>query len=383
MSELDRLRNRIREIDAQVLRLVRERMDCAAEVGRAKKQQGVPLRDWQVERAVLDHAESLASQLNLSPILARSLMQALIAESRAEQERLTYSNYSGEAERILVVGGRGKMGRWFVDFFADQGHRVTVYDVASSSPGAAPSIVSADLNDAAPAGPSPESAVRTVDRLESALADSDFVVIATSLETVGESIDQIVATGYRGILFDVASLKGHLKAAIERASAAGVCVTSIHPMFGPATKALSGQVICLCDCGDATATRRIRAFFSDTAATLVELSLDEHDRIISFVLGLSHLINLLFARVLREGGGSFEALNRVGSTTFHSQMATTSAVLRDNPELYYAIQKLNPYTGELYESLSRELGRLTDAVRRGDREDFVRQMCEGRDWIGR
>jgi len=345
-------------------------MDCAAQVGRAKKDQGIPLRDFQVEHAVLEHAESLSRDLRLALPLVRSIMQLLVAESRAEQERQAYSTYTGEAESILVIGGRGKMGRWCADFFEDQGHRVAVYDIASRVQNDRGAIVTSE----------PEVALATGD-LAVELKRAALAVIATPLEVVPKTIDEVVEIGFRGTLVDIASLKGHLKPSIARALHAGIAVTSIHPMFGPSTKALSGQVICICDCGNPEAANQVRSFFAETAASLVDLSLEEHDRIMSLVLGLSHLTNILFTRVLMQEASSFETLHRVGSTTFHSQMSTTATVMRDNPELYYAIQKLNPFTPRVYRSLSRELDRLTDAVTRGDRHAFVKLMVQGREWL--
>lgn len=355
MTALHEARQRVREIDAQILRLVAQRLEHAREIGRLKKLAGVPLRDWDVERAVLAHAEATAGELGLSRPLVRGLMQMLVGESRRRQERESYASYSGDAESVLVIGGRGRMGRWLCEFFADQGHRVRAWDIA-------------DPKHERPA-------------LDDLLRQATFTAVAASLETVPQVIDELAQRGCRGLVFDIASLKGHLKGSIGRARAAGLSITSIHPMFGPGTQTLSDQVICLCDCGDAEATRRVRALFAETAASLVELSLDEHDRLMGYVLGLSHLMNVLFVRVLMGSGGPLERLTRVGSTTFHSQMQTTGTVIRDDPELYYAIQRLNPFTPQLYADLGRELEALTGSVLRGDRAAFVRAMQAARAWV--
>ncbi len=358
MAELESLRARIRRIDDRILRLVSARLQCAAAVGKIKKSRGVPLRDWRVERTVLEHAERAAAEMGLPAALARGLMQMLIAEARAEQERQTYSDYAGSAENILVVGGRGRMGRWFTEFFSNQGHRVSTFDVR--------------------ADPGQPAAARS---LELGLRDTAFALLATPIDAVPDLLDQVRAIGYPGVVFDIASLKSPLRPAVQRAVAAGLAITSIHPLFGPGARTLSDQVICFCDCGDADATRRVRSFFSDTAATLVDLSFDEHDRIMAHVLGLSHLVNILFTSVLRHGGISFDRLNRVGSTTFHSQMTTTATVIQENPDLYYAIQRLNPFTPEVHARLREDLEALTAAVQGDDRRAFAAIMDAGRRWV--
>lgn len=356
MSTLDSLRAQMQEVDRQILGLIARRLELATSIGEAKRADGLPLRDYDAERRVLERVAEQAERVGLQADVARGLFQTLIAEARNEQERLTYSAYSGEAESILIVGGRGKMGRWLGEFFGNQGHRVGVWDVAD---GVDPS------------------------ELEQHLVAATVVGIATPLERVPESITEIAGQRRSGIVFDIASLKGHLKPAIAAARERGARYTSIHPMFGPGARTLSDKVICICDCGDAEATRRVEALFADTAATRVHLSLDEHDRIMAHVLGLSHLINLLFARVLMADGMPFERIERIGSTTFHSQMQTTATVMRDNPELYYAIQKLNPCTPELYATLRRELEALLATVERGDEPGFAETMRGGRGWMER
>ncbi len=360
MSETDALREQVRGLDARILELIAERMALVKRIGEGKKAAGVPLRDWEVERQVLSAARSTAQRVGLSPQLARSVMQLLIGESRAEQERQTWSSYSGDAEQILIVGGLGRMGRWFSEFFLNQGHTVSIHDTRSAA--------ARGENGGA--------------KLAELAGRASLVFVAVPLEKTAAAIDEVVAAGYRGVVCDVASLKSSLRPAMERARAAGAAVTSIHPMFGPSASTLSDKVICICDCGDAAATARVEALFRDTAATLVRLSIDEHDRIAAYVLGLSHLINVVFMRVLAESGLSFEQLRSVGSTTFLSQMNTTGTVIREDPRLYYAIQKLNPFTPGLYESLRAAVEGLTGSVLAGDLAGFAAAMTGGVEWMG-
>ncbi len=354
MSELERLREEIRDLDGELLRIVARRMDVARRIGRIKRAGGVPLRDWDVERRVLDRAAERAATHNLPSGFVRNLMQQVIAESRATQERSGYAEFAGQASDIAVVGGRGRMGAWLVDFFRNQGHRVRIVEVDT--------------------GPDDVS-------LAEAARVADMVVLATPLEVVPDALAELTAGGYRGMACDVASLKSHLVPAIEAARAAGMRYTSLHPMFGPGVQTLSDQVLVLCDCGDPEATAEVRRFFEQTAVTLVELSLSEHDRIASYVLGLSHLINIVFAGTLRRSELPYQRFARIGSTTFHSQMNTTGTVIREQPELYYRIQALNAYRPQLYEALRAELQGLCQAVESGDQEAFVHSMRQARAWI--
>ena len=358
MNGLSELRTKVRALDAEILRLVAERQQTARSIGQIKKSAQIPLRDWDVERQALEHAAREAEKLEIPQPLARSLMQVLISAACDEQERCSYSTYAGSAESILVIGGRGKMGRWFVDFFLNQGHRVSINDVVAGQP---------------------EEARRAA--LATAVEGTTLALLATPPDVSPRVIEQLTELQYAGVVFDISSLKAPLTAPIQTARERGLAITSIHPMFGPGTRTLSDQVICVCDCGHAEANERVESFFHDTAATLVRLSLEEHDRIVSYVLAASHLSNLLFTKVLMESGKAFADLNRVGSTTFHSQMVTTGTVIRENPELYYTIQKSNPFASELYDSFQRGLSAIADWVLAGDKAAFTAMMDKGRKWM--
>ncbi|MEO8503351.1 MAG: bifunctional chorismate mutase/prephenate dehydrogenase [Acidobacteriota bacterium] len=357
MDRLEGLRKRIRRLDAALLALVSERMELAVEIGAAKRDAGIPLRDYAVEKHVLARAADTAVDLGLTPELSRSLTELLIEEACRLQEEQHFSGYSGDAETILVIGGAGQMGRWFARFFANQGHRVRVFD------------------------PVVEGAEFTVAKsLAAGLDGASLAVVATPLGRVAEDIGAVVDAGFSGTLWDIASLKSHLKPALERARERGVAVTSVHPMFGPGARTLSGRVVCVCDCGDAAATARVEGLFRDTAATLVRLSLDDHDRAAAYVLGLSHLVNLVFADTLAKSGLTRTDLEAVGSTTFQSQMRTTTSVVVNSPDLYYDIQHLNPYTGEVHRRLSQVLEDWVATIHAGDRDAFARAMVAGRAW---
>jgi len=360
VDKLDALRRRIRNLDAALLGLVAERMELAREIGREKQAAGIPLRDFEVEKNVLERASRSATELDLAPEIAREVMRTLVDEACRVQEVDSFSAFAGTAETILIVGGRGRMGRWFARFFSSQGHRVRVHDQ------------SADDGEHADAP-----------TLEAGLDGATLALLAVPLDDVAATLGAVAAAGFRGTVCDIASLKAHLAPDFEAARAAGCAVTSIHPMFGPAARTLSDKVVCLCDCGVPAATEHVARLFRETAVTLVPLSLERHDEIAAYVLGLSHLVNLVFARALAGSGLSREELDAVGSTTFHGQLQTTASVVSENPDLYYSIQRLNRFTPRVHDELARSLEEFRAAVAADDRSSFARSMESARRWLMR
>jgi chorismate mutase/prephenate dehydrogenase len=152
-------------------------------------------------------------------------------------------------------------------------------------------------------------------------------------------------------------------------------------MFGPDTELLSGRHVIFVDLGNAGALTAARELFSSTMAEQVVMSLDDHDRLIAYVLGLSHALNIAFFTALAESGEAAPKLARMSSTTFDAQLDVAGRVAQDSPELYYEIQSLNDYGAESLEALSQAVERVRTAVLSHDHDTFVALMRRGRDYL--
>jgi chorismate mutase/prephenate dehydrogenase len=257
-----------------------------------------------------------------------------------------------------VIGGAGKMGRWFARFLASQGYVVETAD---------------------PTGPVPGFADRPGWRDE--VLDHDVVVVAAPLRASGEILHALAARPPRGLVFDVGSLKSPLRAGLLALRAAGARVTSIHPMFGPDTELLSGRHVLFVDLGVAEATAAARALFASTMAIQTELDLESHDRLIAYILGLSHALNIAFFTALAESGETASLLQRLSSTTFEAQLDVAARVAGESPGLYFEIQSLNDYGSESLSALLYAVERLRSVVRAGDEAGFRTLMERGRDYL--
>jgi chorismate mutase/prephenate dehydrogenase len=360
MSEdLRRLRDELAGIDRKLLELVAERTRLAGAIGDAKHQAGLPARDFQQERDVLERARATATQLGLSPRLAESLVLQLIASALAVQERqLMTSAAEGTGRRALVIGGAGRMGRWFVGFLRSQGFAVDVADPAV---------------DGGEAG-------RLADWRAAAL-DHDVIVLATPLLATNDILLELARRPPRGLVFDIGSLKSPLRRGLRALADAGARVTSIHPMFGPDTELLSGRHVIFVDLGVADATRAARDLFASTMVEQVAMDLESHDRLIAYVLGLSHALNIAFFTALAESGETAPRLATLSSTTFDEQLGVASRVAGENPKLYFEIQSLNDYGTEALSALLYATERIRSVVRAGDEEAFAALMERGRHYL--
>ena len=111
------------------------------------------------------------------------------------------------------------------------------------------------------------------------------------------------------------------------------------------------------------------------------MSLDEHDRLIAYVLGLSHALNIAFFTALAGSGEAAPRLAQLSSTTFDAQLDVATLVAQESPELYFEIQSLNDYGAESLEALVRAVESLRRAVLAKDEVAFTALMRQGREYL--
>jgi chorismate mutase/prephenate dehydrogenase len=357
--DLDDLRQRLAAIDRELLALVARRQALAVRIGEAKRRSGVATRDFEQERQVIERARAVAAELQASPDLAEQMMLLLIRSSLTVQEQGQASAAAGgSGRRVLVIGGAGKMGRWMSRFLEAQGFGVEVAD---------------------PAGPVP--GFRCVADWSGGPIDHDLVVVAAPLRISNEILLALAARRPPGVVFDIGSLKSPLRPGLRALAAAGVKVASIHPMFGPGTELLSGRHVIFVDAGSPAATATVRELFASTMAIQVDMDLESHDRLVAYVLGLSHALNIAFFTALAESGEAAPRLARMSSTTFDAQLGVAAEVARENPHLYFEIQSLNDYGTESLTALLYAVERLRSVVRAGDEAGFAALMERGRAYL--
>ncbi len=357
---LTELRERLSAVDRELMELVATRERIVTAIGVHKIETGVPTRDFEREREVLRNARGQAGSLGLDPELAEDIMRLLIRSSLTRQEQTRVAaQTAGAGKRVLIIGGAGKMGAWFAGFLASQGYGIHVADPAPT-----------DL-------PYPRT-----DDWRGLDLDHDIIIVATPMKVAAAVLAELAARAPRGLVIDIGSLKSPLRSGLEALAAAGCRVASIHPMFGPDTRLLSGRHVIFCDAGVAQATIEARSLFASTMAEQIEMSLDDHDRLIAYVLGLSHALNLVFFTALAESGELLPRLKELSSTTFDAQLRVASLVAQDNPRLYFEIQSLNSYGQTSLSALRAATEKVARLVEHGDESGFVALMEAGREYLG-
>jgi chorismate mutase/prephenate dehydrogenase len=351
-GELLEYRQRLDEIDTHIVDLIAERQAVVTTIGEHKLQTGLPLRHYEREREVIERGVARAESLGLEGSVARDILKTLIHHSLSNQEahKLVRSGH-GLGRRALVIGGLGRMGEWMSRYLDMVGYKVDVADRVEA-----------------------DTPFKRVDDWQGVVHEYDLIVVATPLRPSNDILLQLAELKPDGLVFDIGSLKSPMREGLDAMRESGCRVCSVHPMFGPSELGLSGRHILFVDVGSKTAIEEAKALFAHTAADCVELSLEEHDEVMAWVLGLSHLVNIAFAGTLAQSGEAVPLLKQISSSTFNAQLNVATQVVSENPHLYYEIQQGNSNTVEVSKHFRKVLDELVTAVSDNEEAVFIRHM---------
>ncbi len=353
--DLSTLRETIARVDRGILELLRRRMEVAAEIGRIKAGDGLPVTVKNVEERVLARARQHAEACGISEKVMEEIFRDILRASVERQHREGIALRELAGERILLVGGAGGMGTWLRGFLALGGHAI---DLVDPSYGPLPVI---------------REVAGRFGRLEEVFDLDAYaaIFIAVPLGAVGSVIEEIAARRPRGPVVEIASIKDHLREPLAAAQAAGVRVLSLHPMFGPSKSVYEPLTFVLAAHGDLDQERGlIEPLLNHPYTKLVVVPFLHHDRLMGWLLGLAHLSNLAFGAALTRSGIDRRELYDCASTTFSRQAATALSVLSEDPDLYLDIQRLNPHRSAVYAAARAALDDLERLVESRDHEGF-------------
>ena len=249
-------------------------------------------------------------------------------------------------KEIAIVGVNGKMGKWFANYFHKMGFKVKGFDTNNEIK---------------------EKFIVKANSLVSAILQIDYVLLCTPTKNTPEIIRLISKEMKRGsYLIEISSQKSKTALTLLK-TPSKVNPICIHPMFGPGTKKIDGKNIIIVPIKDAqkelSATKLLFP-----KANFVTIDAAEHDKKIAVILGLTHLINIVFAKIIAKDDKT-ELTRKMSGSTFKGQKIITESILTESPELIETIIS-NPEVRKYGEEFWKDIGRLLTDTQEGKSEEI-------------
>ena len=255
-------------------------------------------------------------------------------------------------KKATIIGAGGQMGQWFSKYFKTQGYEVTGYDSEIK-------VTSKD--------------VIVSESLVGGILNADYVILCTPTRRTPEIIRLIAKEMKRGTyLIEISSEKSKVVSSLSKMPAK-INPICIHPMFGPGTKTIKGQNIISVPIKDAKSELTIaKELFP--GANFVTIDAVEHDKKIAVILGLTHLMNLVFANIISKDE-KMNLTEKMSGTTFRVQKTLAESIMTESPELIETIIA-NPEIRRVAEEFWKDIGRLLTSVQESKTEEVVEYIKE-------
>ncbi len=320
MDEIQRLRERIDEIDQELALLIRSRYENARLLGRIKRSRGISLRDPQRERDILRRLKRLSGQLGLdSEMLEQVFRQIFRLSVRAQGDSQRDENSKLDGLKLLVVGGTGRMGRFIAGFASLHGARVK--------------IAGRSLNKTRKIAREIEAEPGTI--LDA--ADSDIVIISVPIkETERVAVETASLMKKGSLLADVSSVKTGVSDMIASRTSEAIEYVSIHPLFGPDIDQLYDENVAIIRYRPGPRWQKLTQAFRVSGAKICNMTAERHDRRMAYAQGLHHFALMTLGMGLSDKGGEPRTRSLRDTETRIFKMI-------ENWETVQAIQLMNPF----------------------------------------
>jgi chorismate mutase/prephenate dehydrogenase len=326
---------------------VAQRELISEEIGLVKSKDGIRVRDRAREKLVKRAFAERARGEGSDAAFAETLAELLISHSVKVQMKRKSGDLTGRA--ALVVGGSGRMGAWFCRRFSCEGAKVQVWDPRGTNDG-----------------------YENIKNLAGAAERANIVVISSPLGVCKEDLQMVLDARPEGLVFDVCSVKAHIANPLRKAAKSGLRVTSVHPMFGPNVATPKGRTVIVCDCGSSEANEEATEMFTSSGAQVARTSLERHDKLMAYVLGLCHASTIVFAATLHSSGLSLGELMAVKGPSFERMVGMARELSQESVRVYHDIQALNPNTRRMFEGLEETMANVREAAEDKRSEKFRR-----------
>lgn len=358
MSQLEDLRLEISDIDNDIMTLLARRMKAVRAVGDYKKENMLPIKDFKVEKEILDRAKFFADSARVKGEYICDVMRIVIDHSVREQDQIRQSRkplLGKDVKSCLIVGGGGHMGLWLAQFIESMGHQVSISDIDMSDPRC--------------------EKFSCIKAYQDKINDFDWVFLATPMEVTASLIGEFSRRKVSSVIVEICSLKKPVLENLLQAERKGLRMVSLHPMFGPDVNYLSGKNIVFCQTqNESSDFFGLKTLFQETSACLIEIPIQQHDKLMSYVLGAAHLVNLVFAGLMAKSSLNLEDMTSLAGTTFSRQLELSSGVSQENQNLYFDIQSLNSESERIFEDFDHVFKFLRGVIDSNKRQDFLSFM---------
>jgi chorismate mutase/prephenate dehydrogenase len=344
------LRDEIDDIDSQLVNLLKKRRAVTTKVGELKSEVGMPIYAPEREEALLSKRREQALIAGLNPDVIEDVLRRLMSDSYISQDVSGYLCVNPDCKKIVVVGGKGQLGKIFVDLFSRSEYMVEVIEQEDW----------------------PNS--------DAILADASVVIVAVPIRLTSMIIQHLDNLPEDCILADVTSVKE--SPLYEMLKVHSGPVVGLHPMFGPDVTGLVKQTIIACEGRLPETYDWLLEQFKVWGAKIYSVDAAAHDQAMSMVQVMRHFSTIAYGYHLMTEGADISQLVEMSSPIYRLELVMVGRLFAQDPVLYSDIIFSNTDNIAMMKRFAFRFLELLEDVEMGDKDSFVEMFKHVSDWFG-
>lgn len=344
-------RNRIDEIDRQIIDLLTERKKIVQEVIEKKIDNQLPIFAPRREDEKIEAFRKMARNKGLDADWAEDFLRMIMAASRASQSTSRFPRATEEPKEILIVGAKGGMGSLYSRIAEQTGHIIHKIDkhnwheLEAIAPKLDLAIVSVPIN----------KTVEVIERLAPKLNSETILADFTSNKT--EPIE---------VMLNVHSGP----------------VLGLHPMHGPDVQNLSKQLMVVCPAQQPKASKWVIEQSKLWGLRIIEADPQKHDHVMNMVQGLRHFVALVHGSFMKNYDLKPQDILDYSSPIYRAELMMTGRIFAQSAELYADIVFANEERRQLLLNFIEHNEKLAEMVKNDDKKGFVKEFEAVTDFFG-
>lgn len=351
MEALNDLRAEIDSLDRELIQLFAKRLQLVSQVGKVKHQHGLPVYVPQREIDMLKARREEAEKAGVSPDLIEDVLRRFMRESYTNENQFGFKTVNPAIQKIVIVGGKGKLGGLFARYLRASGYPVSVLDRDDW------------------------------DKATEILANADAVIVSVPIANTLETIERLKPYLTENMLLaDLTSVKREPLAKMLAVHSGAV--VGLHPMFGPDIASMAKQVVVRCDGRSAERYEWLMEQIQIWGAKIYQTDAAEHDHNMTYVQALRHFATFANGLHLSKQPVNLANLLVLSSPIYRLELAMIGRLFAQDAELYADIIMDKAENLAVIESLKQTYEEALKFFENGDRQGFIDAFHQVRDWFG-
>ncbi len=351
MHPLNPIREQIDQLDQQLIQLLAQRLALVAEVGKIKHQYGLPIYAPDRESAMIDARRKEAENYGVPADLIEDVLRRVMRESYASENKYGFKTVNPAIRKMVVVGGRGKLGGLFARYFANSGYKVDVLDKA-------------DWDNAA-----------------QILHGADVVIVSVPIAQTLTILDALKPyLTEEMVLADLTSVKAQpLAKMLEIHQGA---VVGLHPMFGSDIASFAKQVVACCHGRFAERYQWLLEQIQIWGAKIEQIDAQEHDHAMTYIQALRHFSTFAYGLHLSQQPVKLSQLLALSSPIYRLELAMIGRLFAQDGALYADIIADKPENLAVIASLKQSFADSLAFFEQQDKQGFIQAFENVHQWFG-